>query len=192
MNRVYRHTVAIGLILLISLGVGLAYNALADLVERHLYPQDFSEYVTTYATRYGIPEDVVYATIKVESNFESNAVSHVGCIGLMQIEPEETFPWLQSLLGESLGAGMLYDPETNIRYGTYYLSYLYSQFGSWDLAHAAYNAGPGNVSSWLKNEEYTNENGELIHIPFKETRTYVERIAKAKEHYKALYSDNEQ
>jgi soluble lytic murein transglycosylase len=191
MNRVYRHTVAIGLILLISLAVGLAYNALADLVERHLYPQDFTEYVTTYATRYGIPEDVVYATIKVESNFDPMAVSSAGAIGLMQMIPS-TFEWLTGdvHLGEHLTPNMLYDPEVNIRYGVYYLKYLYSKFDhNWSVTCAAYNGGEGNVSKWLADERYSDGEGNITHFPegFGQTKAYVKKIAKARQMYLKLY-----
>ena len=86
---------------------------------------------------------------------------------------------------------MLYDPETSIRYGCFYIRFLYNIYEDWDLSIAAYNAGPGNVSSWLENKEY-NSNGDkkLEVIPFSETRNYVKKVNKAKTMYDKLYDTN--
>ena len=100
-----------------------------------------------------------------------------------------TFKWLTNdILFEHLNEGMLFDPETNIRYGTYYLSYLYDRYGDWELALAAYNGGPGNVDKWLEDDAYADGKGGLQKIPFKETRQFVSRVSKAWEKYDKLYS----
>ena len=106
----------------------------------------------------------------------------------MQIMPS-TFKWLTNdVLFEHLNEGMLFDPETNIRYGTYYLSYLYDRYGDWELALAAYNGGLGNVDKWLENDAYADGEGGLKKIPFKETKHFVSRVSKAWEKYDKLYS----
>ena len=66
----------------------------------------------------------------------------------------------------------LKNPQTNIRFGTFYLSELIKNFGDIDAALAAYNAGPTNVRAWLKEDE------SLKKIPFKETREYVKKVRK--------------
>ncbi|MEE0968776.1 MAG: lytic transglycosylase domain-containing protein, partial [Clostridia bacterium] len=146
----------------------------------------YSEYVEKYSELYGVPKEIIYATIKTESDFVSSAVSGAGAIGLMQIMPD-TFTWLCEKNGEKLEAGMLYDPETNIRYGSYYLSYLYSEFGLWETVYAAYNCGPGRVKEWQADTDYADSNGVLIKIPFKETKDYVKKLTKATDIYKRLY-----
>lgn len=51
-----------------------------------------------------------------------------------------------------------------------------------------YNGGPGNVEKWLKDKELINEKGELVHVPFTETRNYVENVMKAYKIYQELYA----
>lgn len=173
-------------ILILSILFGLLFQVIWDKIDRRTYPREFSEYVEEYSYEYGIPEYVVYSVIKTESGFESGAVSGKGAVGLMQIMPD-TFNWLTGMLSENLNSAMLYDPETNIKYGTYYLSYLYQRYGSWTEVYAAYNAGPTTVDEWLEEEEYTDKNGKLSKIPYKETEKYVKRLKKANDTYKRLY-----
>ena len=188
MKNSIRRTVAAILIIALSIGIGFAYDRIRGAIDRHLYPKDYAEYVERYSALYGVPEDIIYAVIKVESNFASNAVSHAGAIGLMQLLPE-TFTWLAELQGESLDPGLLYDPETNIRFGVYYLSYLFREFGLWNSVYAAYNAGPTRVREWSTDTRYADENGALDDIPFAETRNYVARVEEAVELYRSLYEE---
>ena len=71
--------------------------------------------------------------------------------------------------------------------GCWYIKRLLIQYNNVDTALAAYNAGSGNVSKWLKNEEYSKDGENLIIIPFKETREYVKKVSKARIQYKRLY-----
>ena len=179
---------AIALIAAIAIGLGFLGDFLITCMEKQSYPEGYAEYVTVYSEKYGIPEHLIYSVIRTESDFESGAVSRVGAIGLMQLLPD-TFKWLtDDVLFEHMEVGMLYDPETNIRYGTYYLSFLYDRYGSWDLVLAAYNGGPGNVDKWLENSDYADGEGGLKKIPFKETRQFVRRVNQAWKKYDTLYS----
>lgn len=173
-------------IIALSIGIGFLYDHIWQRIDLKTYPKDFAEYVEAYSKEYGIPEYVVYSTIKVESNFQTAALSKKGAVGLMQITPD-TFEWLQLLKGEKLEDGMLYDPNTNIKYGAYLLSYLFNEFGDWETAHAAYNAGLSRVRGWLADERYGGEDGKLKEIPFEETREYVKKISDAESAYKKLY-----
>lgn len=186
MKKVLKTILLPVLIIAISIGVGFLYDHILKKIELNNYPQKYSEYVEKYAKEYGIPEYIVYSTIKVESNFDSSALSSKGAVGLMQITPD-TFEWLQLFLREKLDTGMLYDPQTNIKYGTYFLSFLFDEFGNWQTAHAAYNAGFSRVKGWLADEQYTDGNGNLQNIPFKETREYIKKVADAESAYKKLY-----
>ena len=75
-------------ILALSVVIGFLYQVISDRADRAKYPQPYSEYVTKYSTEYGVPEYIIYSTIKVESSFNSNAESSAGAIGLMQIMPD--------------------------------------------------------------------------------------------------------
>ena len=83
----------------------------------------------------------------------------------------------------------LLDAETNISFGCYYLSYLYDKFDKIETVICAYNAGEGNVSEWLKNEEYSNDGESLRVVPYSETREYIKKIKKTFEKYKKLYGN---
>lgn len=179
-------SVVIILILALSALSGLIFQTVLDKVDRANYPKKYSEFVEKYAYEYGIPEYVVYSVMKVESDFNSGAVSSAGAVGLMQMMPD-TFNWLTSMRKENLDSAMLYDPETNIKYGTYYLSYLYVRYGTWTEVYAAYNAGQGKVDEWLSDDSLTDQNGKLEKIPYGETDKYVKKLDKVNAVYKSLY-----
>ncbi len=179
-------SVVIITILILSIICGLLFQFFYDKYERNAYPKEYEEYVEKYASQYGVPEYIVYAVIKTESGYDSGAVSEAGAVGLMQMMPD-TFNWLTTLTKENLDKGLLYDPETNIKYGTYYLSYLYLKYGSWDTVYAAYNAGEGNVDQWLGEALEADGAKKLGEVPFKETENYIKKVNKAAEIYDRLY-----
>ena len=183
-----RHFFSILLILILSVAIGFAFDGILTLSERHTHPKKYEDAVTRYAAEYSIPKSVIFAVIKCESDFDPAAVSSAGAIGLMQMMPD-TYEWLCEKTGETCIPAMLYDPETNIRYGTFLLSVLYTRYGSWDTVYAAYNAGLGNVDQWLEDPAYVGEDGKLTEIPFKETRNYIKRVSKARSLYESLYSE---
>lgn len=181
-----KKTIIIISILLIAALVASLWVYLDTFITKKMYPIEYSETVETCAKEYSVPKELVYAVIKTESNFKSDAVSNKNAIGLMQIQPD-TYEWLcQKNSDTENDPNLLYKPEVNIKYGVYYLDMLYSEFGSWETALAAYNAGPANVRKWLENPEYSQD-GVLVNIPFEETKNYVEKVMKAKETYVELY-----
>ena len=191
MNRRHNRPLAILIILAIALVVGILVDFVWTSLEKAVYPQKYAEIVSKYADEYNVPEDVIYATIKVESSFDPEAISHAGARGLMQMLPS-TFEWLtgDEHLSEHLTPNLLFEPEVNIRYGVYYLKYLYTKFDhKWDVACAAYNGGEGNVAEWLADERYSDGEGNLTSYPkkFKETKNYVKKINEAREMYRDLY-----
>ncbi len=188
-NKALVRSAVIVSIIALSLLCGFVFQLIWDAMDRRNYPQKYDDYVQVYAYEYGVPEYVLYSVIKVESDFSSGAVSDAGAIGLMQMLPT-TFVWLTSENGENLDSAMLYDPKTNIKYGAYYLSKLYLQFGTWDEVYAAYNAGPTKVTEWLSDEKYSDDGKTLDKIPYKETRDYVKKVKKANEIYKKLYYED--
>jgi soluble lytic murein transglycosylase len=188
MNKALTRTIAILIIIMISIGLGYAYERVAIILEKksHPIPAAYKDIVEKYAEEFDVPIEIVYSVINTESGFRSDAVSPgVGAVGLMQIMPD-TFDWIAMKLGEKPTEGLLYDPHTNVKYGTFFLKYLYKEFGSWDIAFAAYNAGPNRVKQWLNNPEYIIDN-EIVYIPIEETRNYIKKVNKNKEAYKRLY-----
>lgn len=150
-------------------------------------PYDYDEIIEMYAKENDVNKALVAAVIYQESRFKPAAVSSVGATGLMQIMPD-TAQWLSVRMEIEYKKNDLKDPEYNIRMGTYYLAYLLNKYnGSEQLALAAYNAGPGNVDAWLRDGRYSS-GGDLIKIPFKETREYVPKVIQMKEVYRSLYS----
>ncbi len=151
------------------------------------YPKKYSEYVEKYAKEYNVSENFVYAVIKTESGFKSDAVSDVGARGLMQIM-ETTFDWIKFKCDDENAVFYdMYNPEDNIRYGCWLLGYLYDEFGSIETAAAAYHAGRGNVNEWLSDKRYSSDGVTLEEIPIPDTAHYVEKITKAVEIYTRLY-----
>lgn len=139
------------------------------------------------AAEFKIPPSLVLAVIRTESDFRPNAVSNAGACGLMQLMPQ-TFSFLQeSAFDEQLPSSAIFDPDVNIRYGTYYLSYLFEKFGNWFTALAAYNAGEGRVGEWLADAELA-PNGRLKNIPFAETAEYVQSTLEHYGAYREKYS----
>lgn len=120
---------------------------------------------------------LVAAIIREESHYNPRAVSRAGALGLMQLMPATA-----RVMAAQLGAGevsreALFDHQTNIRFGTWYLVSLLERFeGNIVYAVAAYNAGPRAVTRW--NAEFggraADEFVELI--PYRETRRYVKRV----------------
>lgn len=156
-----------------------------DIVNKILYPRKYSEYVSRYSEEFGLDENLVYSVIKVESKFKKDAVSHKGAKGLMQIS-DITRDW--AIEEMDLGKINIFNPETNIKIGCWYLNKLFKEFGSLDLVIAAYNGGSGNVSKWLGNKYYSRDGENLHNIPFRETSDYVKKVNKNYEIYKKLYS----
>jgi soluble lytic murein transglycosylase len=176
------------LIIILSLGVGLGVHFLWNLWEDEQQEEKnsvtFATLIEKYSDEYDVPKELVFAVIKVESGFDPEAESSVGALGLMQMMPK-TFEWLtgEEHLDEHLSFEELTDPEVSIRYGTYYLRYLYLKFENWDTVLAAYNGGEGNVAKWLTDPECSDGNGNLTYIPFEETRNYVKKVNAAMAKY---------
>lgn len=151
------------------------------------YPRKYSIYVEKYAEEYNLDENLVYSIIKAESKFNKDALSRRGAKGLMQIA-DITRDWaIEELeLNDDID---IYDPETNIRIGCWYLNTLYKEFGKTDLVIAAYNGGSGNVKKWLADTEYSKDGENLHSIPFTETDAYLSKVKKNYEQYEKLYTE---
>lgn len=162
--------------MLSSLTILILSVILIKLVSDYTLPIEYSNLIQKYSIEYGVKEELIYSVINAESRFRETATSNKNAMGLMQILPD-TGLWLAENLGlENITENDLYNPETNIKLGTYYLSYLLERFENEKNALASYNAGATNVARWLENEDYS-ENGNLYNIPFNETSKYVKKIS---------------
>lgn len=186
-NKKWIRAVMISLCVLIVLtALGLYINL---AMEKRTYKLNYPNEIIAGADEFGVDRFLVAAIIHCESSNRKNVVSPVGARGLMQIMPD-TGAWIADKLEvKDYTDEKLFDPETNIRFGCWYVNYLMDKFnGNRVNVLAAYNAGPGNVSEWLKNEEYSS-NGELVKIPFPETSQYVQKVQRVYEKYAQLYKN---
>lgn len=157
------------------------------LALRLRYPLKYTEAVERYSAQYGLSPALTYGIIYTESRFRPQAVSPIGARGLMQIT-EETFEWARWRMGDNVTTyDDLFEPETNIKYGTYIFSLLLKEFGQPEEALAAYHAGWGSVKKWLSNGEYSSDGVSLLNIPFKDTAQYVPNVKRAADRYAKLY-----
>lgn len=131
--------------------------------------ESVSDLIKRYASVFHLEDSLVRAVIKVESDYNPNALSNKGAQGLMQLVPETA---------HDMNVNDPFNPEDNIRGGSRYLRMMLDQFdGSLDLALAAYNAGPSAV----------RRHGGIP--PYEETRNYVEKVKKYLRHYRQNLND---
>jgi soluble lytic murein transglycosylase-like protein len=121
---------------------------------RGSYKGEYLEVAKTVARKHGVPEDLFLRLVQQESGWNVVAVSSKGATGLAQLMPETA-----KILGVDIA-----DPEANLDGGARYLRMMFDKFGTWELALAAYNAGPGAVEAY---------NGIP---PYAETENYVKAI----------------
>jgi soluble lytic murein transglycosylase len=153
------------------------------------YPTKYEEYVIKYSNEYEIDPRYIFAIIYTESHFNANAESDVGARGLMQIMPD-AFDWIKFRLSDEreITFDDMYTPEYNIQYGTYMLSYLYEQFGTYELAAGAYHQGMNAVQSWIDDgtidPEHFSVDENLSDMPSELTQDYIKKVMKAFDKYK--------
>lgn len=159
-----------------------------DIIMKKLYPLKYSEYVEKYAKEYNIDKYMVYAIIKAESNFNENAKSSSNAIGLMQIMETTAIETAKKMKLEVTEED-LFKPDLNINIGLKYFTYLLNQYNNnYPLAIIAYNAGIGNVDTWIKEGIIKKDGTDIENVPFKETNNYVRKILRDYEIYKGLYN----
>ena len=162
-----------------------AYQAVVDA-----HPMYYTDLIARYSEEYNLRPAFVTAIILNESSFRTDAESNVGARGLMQLMPD-TAEWIAGKLDVSgYSFERMYDAESNIRFGTWYLNYLSKLFRGDPVAVAcAYHAGQSTVASWLSDRSISPDGMTLPleNLPNGPTKTYAGRVTQDYGIYDALY-----
>ena len=181
----------------IRIAAGAGKNSERKLTKDELkliYPQNFASFIEKYAQKYDIDDFVIYALVRTESFFAPEVISNAGAIGLTQLMEFTAGDIARKLKVQNYS---LTDAETNIEFGTFYLSELIKRCdGSYLQALLSYNAGITRVRRWLassmlefgKKQDMSNDLF-LETVPYEETRNYGKKLVSATVMYEYLYSD---
>lgn len=184
-----KYKIIIGTVIVLFI-ITILFVLFKDKLLKILYPKTYSEIISVYAEEYDVEENLIYAVIKAESNFDSQAVSNREAIGLMQIVEETAIDVANKnhidLDKENIVEELL-DIDNNINLGTKYLSTLLIQYGNIEVALAAYNAGIGTVNNWIDKQIIKADGSDIENVPYKETNNYVRKILRDYRIYNELY-----
>ncbi len=151
-----------------------------------LFPFLYEPIILKWSQERNLNPLLVTALMRQESGFQADIKSPVGALGLMQVMPA-TGSWIAGKI--KLPQYSLIKPEDNINLGTWYLDYTHQQYNNDSmLAVASYNAGPGNVTKWLKQYGLKDHDAFVENIPFAETQNYVESVFGNYWNYLRLYN----
>ncbi len=154
----------------------------------------WQDHIEKYAAQYNLQPAFVMAIIRNESSFRTNAESSVGARGLMQLMPD-TAEWIAGKLDDhSYTFDSMWDAETNIRYGCWYLGYLTRLFhGDAELISAAYHAGQTTVTQWLSDRTKSPDGNslDLAKLSDGPTKQYIGRVTQTYGIYQTLLYPDE-
>jgi soluble lytic murein transglycosylase len=166
----------VGVLAVVAVGAGAFLyvdTASPPWYERLRYPLAYETIIRGHARNYRLDPALLAAMIYQESKFEVDARSEAGAIGLMQLRPDTARGIAVRTGGSQFRVDDLYDPEINVRYGSWYLRHLLDKYGSEERALAAYNGGQGNVDRG---------------VIYRETRHYVQRVLELRVIYREAYA----
>lgn len=186
----------------IELSRSLNRPDLGVMISRSALQNGLDDYVAAGYPTVTVPAPVqsywtmIHAISRQESQFDRQIVSHAGAVGLMQLMPG-TARETATRMGMPYSPSSLTDPSFNVSLGVNYFQRLFGTYGSYPLAVAAYNAGPGNVNKWLAaNGDPRSGQVDMVDwieaIPFTETRGYVQRVLENAVVYSLMYPQNSQ
>ena len=179
--------IAIGIVIVI---IAIFVLLFKDNIMKMIYPKKYEEYVSIYADKYQVEENLIFALIKAESNFDKDSVSNKGAIGLMQLMEETAIDVANKnnieLDKENIREDLL-KIDKNIDIGTKYLGMMLDRYGNIEIALAAYNAGIGTVDNWIEKGIINSDGSNIENIPYKETNIYVRKILRDYKIYSSLY-----
>lgn len=183
-NQKNRYAAVITVIMtgLLFIAVVLFFSA------RMVFPLKYEVDILEQSQLYDTDPFLIMGIIRAESGFREKALSHADAIGLMQITEETGSHIANQLEIQNFSKEQLYDPQTNIQFGIWYIQSLLERFyGELDLALAAYNAGPGTVHKWLEDQTVSPDGRHFAQIPYPETRHFISRVKLYRDIYKILY-----
>lgn len=180
----FTHRSLTSLFILGIFGAGLlifAVFALPRILAEIAYPLNYEEIIISEAKDHDLDPFLVAAVIYAESRYNPRAISYVGARGLMQLMPN-TASGISKRIGDTdFTLDKLYDPKTNIEYGTFHLQGLMGRYNrNVPAALAGYNGGGGVGDRYIKGDRTT--------IP-RETLNYVIKVTSAEKKYRSLYAD---
>jgi soluble lytic murein transglycosylase len=162
--------------------------------EEYAFPDLLPEFKETGGND-KLEQALLNALTRQESEFHTGTVSPAGARGLMQLMPQTAKEVAATVNMKYRRKSLVSDPSYNVTLGSVFLAQLLSRFdGSYILTLAAYNAGPGRVAQWIKENGDPREKGVdpvdwVERIPFTETRQYVQRILESIQLYRCGYED---
>ena len=191
MKTIYKIIAVIAILVIVVIIIAKVFN-IEQIILQNIYPKKYEEYVEKYAEENNIDPLLIFSIIKAESNFKENAESSSGAVGLMQLM-EETAKVIAESMDEPISEKEdLKEAETNIKIGIKYYSILQKNYdGNMLLALTAYNAGIGNVNTWIKNGIIKSDGSDIENIPYKETNMYVRKIIRNYKMYNKIYNKDD-
>ncbi|MGB9597728.1 MAG: lytic transglycosylase domain-containing protein, partial [Candidatus Poribacteria bacterium] len=174
-----------------------------------LYPASYSDLVFKYSKSNKIDPYLVFAVILEESRFDPNAISRSNANGLMQVMPDTGKYIAKQIDLKKFSVENLFDPDTNIKLGSWYMSNLINSFNNYIksyfsnknidkqsldyneialiLAVGGYNGGPNRIKNWIEEYEIDDIDEFVESIPIQETKNYIKKVMDSYETYKSLY-----
>lgn len=152
-----------------------------------LFPRPYWSDLRKFASTNALDPYMVASLIRQESEFNPNAVSPKNAVGLMQLLPKVGRGVAKQEKLKHFTPQQLFTPAVNLQLGTKYFRSMVDQFGGFEYALAAYNAGDYRVVDWQSNGKYRDVQEFVESIPFTETREYVQAIMRNANVYRQLY-----
>jgi soluble lytic murein transglycosylase len=152
-----------------------------------LFPKPFWSDLKRFSSANALDPYLVASLIRQESEFNPNAVSRANAVGLMQLLPKVGRGVARQEKLRHFTTQQLFSPAVNLQLGTRYFRQMVDQFGAFEYALAAYNAGSNRVNDWLSDGKYRDPQEFVESIPFTETREYVQAILRNASVYRQLY-----
>lgn len=150
--------------------------------------RQYDKIIQNAAMEFKVEFALIKAVIWQESRFNEKAVGKAGEIGLMQLMELAAFEWADKKAIEDFEHSHVFDPNTNILAGTYYLKTRIARYKHTDnplpFALADYNAGRANVLRWATGSARTNSVNFIKKIDFPSTRKYINQVSKRREQYR--------
>jgi soluble lytic murein transglycosylase-like protein len=186
---IFQPNQAITLLGKMGFGVSSGQATLSREIAEFMYPRPQWALIQELSETYGLDPYLILALMREESLFNVRALSRTGARGLMQIMPDTGRGIAKNLKVTWEGEDMLFDPETNVRFGVFYLNYLKQRFdGNVVYMLSGYNAGPNATHKWVVRDGGEPLDVFVSKIPYAETHHYVTRVLKSYWIYTLLYN----